>query len=198
MKNSTRLILASSNRNKVKEILTFFPELNVLPYTDLIEEFDIVEAGDSFKENALIKAKAIAELFPKDIVISDDSGISVPLLGNEPGIYSARYAGEKATDAQNIAKLTTRLKECNLNETPAFYTAAIAIAKEERFFCVHGFMHGKAITVPRGDKGFGYDPMFIPKGYNLTLGELDSDVKKRLSHRAKGIGLAKKIIDVIL
>lgn len=198
MKNSTRLILASSNRNKVKEILTFFPELNVLPYTDLIEEFDIVEAGDSFKENALIKAKAIAELFPKDIVISDDSGISVPLLGNEPGIYSARYAGEKATDAQNIAKLTTRLKECNLNETLAFYTAAIAIAKEERFFCVHGFMHGKAITVPRGDKGFGYDPMFIPKGYNLTLGELDSDVKKRLSHRAKGIGLAKKIIDVIL
>jgi len=191
------IVLATSNKGKIKEIKEFFNGYEVVPYTDLIGKFEIEENGKSFKENAVIKAKAIYEKIPGSIVLADDSGISVPALGGIPGIYSARYAGEGASDRDNLYKLINALKENNIKKTYAYYTAAIALATPYGVFTTHGFMRGDVIDSARGDKGFGYDPMFIPHGYDKTLGELDEEVKKEFSHRTKALRLAKYILNVI-
>ncbi len=194
-----KIILASANKGKIREIKEYC-DYEVLAYSDVVEPFDIIEDGDSFKENALIKARAIYEKLKDSderfIILSDDSGISVPALNNEPGIFSARYAGENVTDKDNLHKLIDELKKKNIERTPAFYTAAMAIMTDKgEEFTVHGWMYGDVITDARGDKGFGYDPMFIPKGYDKTLGELDAGVKEKLSHRSKALKLTKAILE---
>ena len=193
-----KLVIASSNKGKIKEIKEILDEYEVIPFTDLISNVEIVEDGKSFKENALIKARVIFEkLGDGYIVISDDSGISVPLLGNEPNIYSARYAGENASDRDNLNKLVDNLKAKGVNKTPAYYTASIAIVSQYGEYSVHGWMYGDVIDTPRGDKGFGYDPIFIPNGYDKSLGELDDSIKKSISHRSKALKLAKPIIKLL-
>jgi len=191
-----QIVLATSNKGKIKEIKKYFGE-NVVAFSDLIEPFEIIEDGDSFKENAIIKAKAIYKKLPNHIIIADDSGISVPIFGNIPGIYSARFAGDNVTDKDNLDKLINELKNNNIKKTQAFYTSAIAIASPYGIFTTHGFMYGDVIDEARGDKGFGYDPMFIPQGFDKTLGELDDDIKKSISHRTKALNLAKYILDII-
>ena len=114
-----KIVLASSNKGKIKEIKKYFGE-NVSPFSDLIEPFEIIENGDSFKANAIIKAKAIQKKLPNDIIIADDSGISVPKLGGIPGIYSARFAGEGATDKDNLFKLIDELKKNNIKKQRLF------------------------------------------------------------------------------
>lgn len=194
-----KVVLATSNKGKVREIIELLHDREVFPYTDLMEGFEIVEDGITFKANALIKARAVyAALGDSDaIVIADDSGISVDALDGAPGIYSARYGGEGASDRDNLLKLVEALKEKALETSPAHYTAAIAIVSREGENCVHGWMHGEVITELRGENGFGYDPIFIPSGYDQTLGELPNDVKKGLSHRSKALELAKILIDQI-
>ena len=194
-----QIILATSNKGKVREIRALFEEDDVIPFAEILGPMEIEENGETFAENALVKARTIFEKLGRDdvIVVSDDSGISVPALGNEPGIYSARYAGEGASDKENLQKLVERLKEKGLARTPAFYTAAIAIVSPKGEYVVHGWMHGEAIDTPRGEGGFGYDPMFVPEGHEKTLGELEPEVKKTLSHRAKALQLAKPIIEML-
>ena len=194
-----KLVLATSNKGKVKEIKKLYDKYDVIPYSELIEEFEIVENGDTFKKNALIKARAVFKaLNDKDaVVIADDSGISIDILDGKPGIYSARYAGENANDKDNLYKLIDDIKEKGVKSSPAHYTAAIAIITKDREFCVHGWMHGEAQTFAKGDGGFGYDPMFIPDGYSQTLGELDDEIKKRLSHRSQALTLAKIILQTL-
>jgi XTP/dITP diphosphohydrolase len=192
-----RIVVASSNKGKIKEIKDILNEYEIVPYTDLIEPIDIEENGKTFKENAIIKAKAIQKVLPNEIILSDDSGISVLALGGIPGIYSARFAGEDATDKDNLNKLINELKKRNIKKTPAFYTAAIAIATPYGLFTTHGFMRGYVIDEARGDKGFGYDPMFIPKGFKNTLGELDENIKKQISHRSKALNLAKLLLKIL-
>ena len=119
------------------------------------------------------------------------------MLGGEPGIYSARYAGIEANAEQNLEKLIKTLKEKNLTRTPAHYTAAIALVCDAGAFCVHGWMYGHVIDEKRGDHGFGYDPIFEPLGYNKTLGELDAEVKEQFSHRARALQHAKKILKTL-
>jgi len=191
-----KLVLATSNKGKVREIKALCHDFEVIPYSDLIEEFEIVEDADTFKENALIKARAVFHaLQDADVVVlADDSGISVDVLGGAPGIYSARYAGAGANDKQNLQKLVEALKALGVSESGAHYTAAIAIVTKDFEQSVHGWMYGKVITEPRGEKGFGYDPMFIPEGFSQTLGELDDEIKKKLSHRSKALSLAKTIL----
>jgi len=193
-----KIVLASSNKGKIKEIKEYC-EYEVVPYNELLEPFEIIEDGKSFKENALIKARSIYEkLKDKEsdfVVLSDDSGISVPLLGGDPGIYSARYAGEGASDKDNLFKLIDELKKRAVSKTPAFYTASMALVDDKGHeWSVHGWMYGDVIDEPRGDHGFGYDPIFIPDGYEKTLGELDGEVKKALSHRSKAIRLIKVLL----
>jgi len=192
------IILASTNKGKIKEIENFLDGIKTIPYTDLINTIDIEENGSTFKENAIIKARKISKKISEKndfIILADDSGISVPVLDNKPGIYSARFAGENATDKENIKKLIDELKQKKIKKTPAFYTAAIALATKNGIFTVHGWMYGEIIDEPRGQGGFGYDPMFIPLGYDKTLGELDPKIKKNISHRTNALKLAKILIN---
>ena len=193
-----KIVLATGNKGKLREFKEMC-DVEVIAFSEILGEMEIVEDADTFKGNALIKARTIYEkLDDKEvIVISDDSGISVPLLGGIPGIYSARYAGEGVSDKENLNKLVLAVKDAGVERTPAYYTAAIAIVSKYGESVVHGWMHGDVLSTTRGDKGFGYDPMFIPSGYGLTLGELEDEVKKKISHRAKALDLAKPIIQML-
>ena len=197
-----KLVLATGNKGKLREFKQMCQD-EVVAFSDLLGEFEIVEDGDTFAANALIKARTIYEKlgkkYPSDdyLVISDDSGISLPVLDGAPGIYSARYAGKGVTDKDNLYKLIEAVKEKGLKSTPAYYTAAIAIVSKYGEYVVHGWMHGDVIDESRGDKGFGYDPMFIPSGHTLTLGELDDDIKSKISHRGKALELARPIIQML-
>jgi len=191
------LVLASGNRGKLEEFRELL-EHEIRSMSELCGDIEIEESADTFAGNALIKARAVYERVGEGyIVISDDSGISVPLLGGEPGIFSARYAGEGADDRENLLHLISKLQERGIERTPAYYTAAIAIKSSLGEYVVHGWMHGKVIDEARGEKGFGYDPMFIPAGFDKTLGELDDEVKSGISHRGKALALAKPIIQML-
>ena len=199
-----KVVLASANKGKIAEFEKLMPNDEVIAFSEILGKIEIDEDQDSFKGNAIKKARTIYNLliekgFDKNvIVISDDSGITVPALNNEPGIYSARYAGLNASDKENNAKLIENLNKQNIKKTPAFYTACIAIIYKNETYTVHGWMHGNVINKELGEGGFGYDPMFIPTGFNETLGELGYEAKKDFSHRTKALNLAKKVLDVIL
>ncbi len=194
-----KLVLATSNKGKVREIQSLYKDYDIIPYSELIEEFEIVEDGGTFKENALIKARTVFQALgdKNTVVIADDSGISVDILQGKPGIFSARYAGENAKDRDNLYKLIEDIKKQGVSSSPAHYTAAIAIVTSTYEYTVHGWMHGTTITQARGEGGFGYDPMFIPQGYNRTLGELEEEIKRKLSHRSKALNLAKIILGAL-
>ena len=197
-----KIVLASANKGKITEFQKLMPEDEVVAFNEILGEIEIEEDQDSFKGNAIKKAKTIYDLLVKKgfsniIVISDDSGISVPVLNNAPGIYSARYAGINASDKDNNAKLISKLNELNLEKTPAFYTACIALIYKNEVYTVQGWMHGIVVNKEVGENGFGYDPMFIPNGFDKTLGELPNEIKKEFSHRSKALKLAKKVLDVI-
>ena len=191
-----KIVLATSNRGKMRELKEAMSEYEIINYNEVIEPFEIIENGDSFKENALIKANAVyKKLEDKNvIVLADDSGISLPILNNKPGIHSARFAGANATSEDNMLKVIDELKKRKIKKTKAFYTASIAIVSKKGESTVHGWMYGDVIDEYRGSKGFGYDPIFIPKGFDKTLGELPNKVKQELSHRTKAINLIKKIL----
>ena len=166
----------------------------------MLDPFEIDECGASFKQNALIKVRAVHEalksknLQSEFFVLSDDSGICVDALGGAPGIFSARFSGAGATDASNREKLAASLRALGLEQSPAHYTAAIALKCGLGKFCTHGFMHGTAITKQRGHNGFGYDFMFIPRGFDRTIAELPAAVKFEISHRTRGLRLMQIIL----
>ena len=193
-----KIILASTNQGKIKELKALLPDFEILTSKEILGDFEVEEDGDSFKANAIKKAKTIYDMVkikePNCIVIADDSGLSVPALDNEPNIYSARYARVGASDKENNEKLITKLKSKNLEITSAFYTACIAIAYKKNIYTTHGWLYGEVIDKSIGDGGFGYDPLFIPKGYSETLGTLDPTIKKEISHRTKALSLAMKIV----
>ena len=195
-----KILLATSNKNKVKEIKEFFTEYDVYALGEVLDPFEIDECGTSFKQNALIKARAVHEalksknLQSEFFVLSDDSGICVDALGGAPGIFSARFSGSDATDASNREKLARKLRALSLDSSLAHYTAAIALKCDLGEFCTHGFMHGTAITKQRGQNGFGYDFMFIPRGFDRTIGELPAAVKFKISHRTKGLALMRILL----
>ena len=182
------------------EIKEFFKNHEIYALAEVLRPFEIEENGASFKQNALIKARAVFEalksknLQSEFFVLSDDSGICVDALGGAPGIFSARFSGSDATDASNREKLAASLRELGLEQSPAHYTAAIALKCRLGEFCTHGFMHGTAITQQRGHNGFGYDFMFIPRGFDRTIGELPAAVKFEISHRTKGLALMQIIL----
>ena len=198
-----KIVLATGNKGKIAEFKKLMPNDEVIAFKELIGEFEVEEDKDTFQGNAVKKAEEIYKKvisFTKDknvLVISDDSGITVPEINNEPGIYSARYAGVDACDKDNNAKLISKLNEKDLKITPAYYTACIAIVYKNETYTVHGWMHGNVINKEKGEGGFGYDPMFMPKAYEKTLGELPHEVKKEFSHRSKALKLAKKVLEVI-
>ena len=198
-----KIVLATNNMDKVREIKAYYTEFEVVALKEICKPFEIEENGISFYENAMIKARAVYArvkelgLENEYIALSDDSGISVDALGGRPGIYSARYSGESATDASNRAKLITELNKLGLSQSKAFYTACIGICSKFGEYGVHGFMHGKVIDKELGDNGFGYDFMFIPSGFDKTVGQLDESIKLEISHRSKGLRLAMPVLKVL-
>jgi XTP/dITP diphosphohydrolase len=181
------LLLATRNRHKTRE----FSQLLGPNFTlrDLTSEHDlpeILETGRTFEENAVIKAIGISKIFPDEIVIGDDSGLEVKSLEGAPGIFSARYAGEKASDRRNVEKLLRELQ--GMPERSARFRCVIALAKNgELITTVAGEVAGTITKSPRGENGFGYDPIFIPEGFEETFAELRSDTKNAISHRAKAV-----------
>lgn len=198
-----KIVLATNNMDKVREIKAYYTEFEVVALKEICKPFEIEENGISFYENAMIKARAVYArvkelgLENEYIALSDDSGISVDALGGRPGIYSARYSGESATDASNRAKLITELNKLGLSQSNAFYTACIGICSKFGEYGVHGFMHGKVIDKELGSSGFGYDFMFIPNGFDKTVGQLDESIKLEISHRSKGLRLAMPVLKVL-
>lgn len=203
-----KIILASSNAGKEKEFKKLLSKHEIINYNKIIEPFEIDESGDSFASNALIKANAvflaIKEQNPKALknsaVLSDDSGISVSALNWAPGIYSARYSADlvaNPNEQSNRDKLKSELKRLNLASSPAFYTAALGLVCSFGAYVAHGFMYGEAIDEERGDQGFGYDFMFIPSGFDKTIGQLPPELKEQLSHRSKALANIIPVINML-
>jgi len=192
------IVLATSNKGKLKEFKEMC-QVKILSFEDILGEFEIDETENSFQGNSILKSETIYNMLPnreKYIVVADDSGLVVPALNGEPGIYSARYAGVNATDRDNIDKLIDELQSKNINSSQANYTCAISIVSKYGTYCVHGWVYGEISTTPKGDKGFGYDPLFTPIGYNQTMAQIDKNLKSKISHRAEALKLAKPIIEM--
>ena len=185
-----KLVIASNNAHKIYEIKKIlsgkFDEIVSLREAGISHE--TVEDGNTFIENALKKAREIAEISDCP-ALADDSGITAHALGDEPGIYSARYAsldGENADDEANNALLLKNLAD--KEDKSAHYTAAIALVYPDgREITAEGYMYGKIITEHRGSRGFGYDPIFVPDGETRTVAEMTDEEKNAISHRAKGL-----------
>ena len=189
-----KLIIASNNAHKIYEIKKIlsgcFDEIISLKEAGI--EHETIEDGKTFMENARKKAREITEI-SGECALADDSGICVDFLGGEPGIYSARYSGEHGRDEENNALVLKKLGDSE--ERGAHYTAAISLAYPDgRFVEAEGYLYGDITKEPRGSGGFGYDPLFVPKGENRTVAEMSDDEKNQISHRANALkGILKKL-----
>lgn len=184
------LLLATRNSHKTREFAEILgDEFELRDLAGAAELPAVEETGPTFEENAVLKAVETSKHFP-GLVVGDDSGLAVDALNGAPGIYSARYAGERATDAENVAKVLAELASCGpMAELPAArFHCALALAKEGKVLGTFaGAIEGRIVSEPRGSAGFGYDPIFEPRGFSRTLAELSSAEKNRISHRARAI-----------
>lgn len=197
-----KLILASNNKKKIremKEILKGIP-IEVKSLEDENIQIEVVEDGKTFEENAKKKAKEIYEFLlergeKEFIVLADDSGIAVDYLGGEPGIYSARYAGEHGNDAKNNEKLLNNLYGIKKEDRGAKFVCQLAIFTDAgEYHSVTGEVNGTIIEELHGEGGFGYDPLFFYEPLNKTFGELTSTEKNEISHRGRALNEFKNII----
>lgn len=191
------LVIATRNTHKSREIQHILgSNFRVHDLTAHPEVSEILESGISFEENARVKALAASNQLP-DLVIADDSGLEVDALGGAPGIYSARYAGATATDTDKIHKLLHELERVHAtdNRRRARFRCVVALARNSTLLgTFEGAVQGMIAKEVRGDSGFGYDPIFIPEGFERTFGELPAEVKNRISHRAQAIrGVADRL-----
>src|SRR5438874_4364943 len=192
-----RLLLATRNAHKAREIQELLgPEWKLPDLTAYPEISEIVESGKSFEENAKLKAIAVSKKLP-GLIIADDSGAEVEAIGGAPEIYSARYAGKNATDKQNVEKLLSDLTraDAKTHQRKARFRCVIALARAGKLLdTFSGAVEGTIADSPRGSRGFGYDPIFVPNGFEQTFAELPAEVKNRISHRAEAIrALAAKL-----
>lgn len=190
------VIIASGNKGKLKEFRELMAELpvEVRSLADYPEIGDIEENGTTFAENAYIKAKAVHDA-TGCLCIADDSGLEVDALDGAPGIYSARYAGAEKDDAANNAKLLAALENVPEDKRGAqFHCAIVAIAADGRRFDAEGIVRGQILRAPRGENGFGYDPLFYIPEFARTTAELTMDEKNAISHRGKAV---RKIVEVL-
>ena len=189
------LFLATRNANKTREFRELLGEDFDVHDLSFFDEMAIPkESGRTFEENAILKAVAASQdRRVQDrhlLVVADDSGLEVDALGGAPGILSARYAGETASDKENIDKLLSELARRNapLDQRSARFRCVIALARESELLGrFEGVVEGLIVDLPRGSLGFGYDPIFVPNGFDKTFGELPIELKNRISHRARAI-----------
>lgn len=185
LERGARLVVATHNPGKVRELI------------EILEgRFDLVSAGElnlpepdetetTFVGNALLKARAAADASGL-VALADDSGLSVTALDGAPGIFSARWAGPEKDFAMAMRKVEQRLEEVGADDVSAWFTSALAVAwPHGPAVVVEGRVDGALTFPPRGEKGFGYDPIFIPQGHDVTFGEMDPAAKDGMSHRAR-------------
>ena len=189
-----KIIFASANKNKIKEIKALLPEsFELLGLADIGTTEDIPEPGTSIKENSFLKAQYVLDFLKNKneivAVFADDSGLEVDALNSAPGVYSARYAGVPKNDTNNNKKLLEELKL--VTDRKARFVTVITLIINGDVHCFEGEIKGTIAFEGRGMNGFGYDPLFIPQGYRSTFAELDAEVKNTISHRANAV---KKLI----
>ncbi len=185
-----KLILATKNKGKVREIVEYLkdPDYEI---TGLDDNFPgIEETGATFEENASIKAEQAFEHY-KTPTLADDSGLEVDYLVGEPGVYSARFAGENATDLDNCKKLLEEMDGAGPEERTARFKCVMVLYDGTDKHVFEGVCEGKIITEMRGNDGFGYDPLFVPDGFTQTYAELDLGIKNQISHRGKALKQVK-------
>lgn len=194
------LVLASKNKGKIKEIKTslVIPSLIVQSLNEFPDLPEVIEDGSSFLENALKKAQTISKALNLP-VMADDSGLEVDALQGAPGIYSARFAGDQATDQQNNEKLLALLKGVpETRRTARFVCALVLYLPSGEWFQAQGVCEGSIALTPQGDQGFGYDPVFYLPEFQKTMAELPLETKNRISHRAKALENMKPRLLVLL
>jgi XTP/dITP diphosphohydrolase len=177
-----KIVFATNNKHKLDEIRKITTgRIEILSLSDINCNEDIEETGTTLEENALIKARYIKNKYGYDC-FGDDTGLEVVALNGEPGVYSSRYAGEQCNPQDNMNKLISAMQGAD-SRNAQFRTVIAAILNDKEHL-FEGVVKGEIITEKRGSNGFGYDPVFMPSGYNQTFGELSDEVKNGISHRA--------------
>ena len=197
---NSSIVFATNNAHKLEEIRQIMPScLQVLSLNDIGCTVDIPETGTTLQQNALIKAQYVLEHYGM-ACFADDTGLEVYALNNEPGVYSARYAGGEGHDSEaNMRKLLARLAD-NTHREARFRTVIALVAPPNNTLAVdkplffEGIVEGRIATEKHGTEGFGYDPLFVPNGYDMTFAELGPDIKNKISHRARAVA---KLIEYI-
>ena len=192
----TEMILGTRNHGKIAEFRSLFKgmQIKLLSFYDFPDVPPVVEDGKTFQENAAKKAKAIAKATGR-IAVSDDSGLEVDFLKGVPGVYSARFAGERATDRDNARKVLKGLDGVAWEERSARFVCVICAATPKgKIVSAEGTCKGTISFEMRGSHGFGYDPIFIPHGYQMTMAEMEPELKNRISHRADAMKKFRKVL----
>ncbi|WP_321334024.1 non-canonical purine NTP diphosphatase [uncultured Bacteroides sp.] len=180
-----KLVFATNNLHKLEEVLLILGDkVDLLSLKDIHCDTDIPETADTLEGNALLKAEYVYNNYVMNC-FGDDTGLEIEALNNEPGVYSARYAGEDKNSEANMQKVL-RLLEGKENRKAQFRTA-ISLILDGKQYLFEGIIKGKIIREKRGEAGFGYDPIFVPEGYDQTFAELGTNVKNQISHRAQAI-----------
>lgn len=193
-----KLVLSTSNKNKVNEIREILKELPVeIPSKEEagLGSLEVVEDGDTLELNSLKKARALKELTPY-MVMADDSGLFVDALDGEPGVYSSRYGGEDGNDKLNNETLLRNLK--SKDRAAAFRSVIALIDENGNEYVMEGVCRGRLLEEEKGSNGFGYDPLFVPEGYDKSFAEMPYEVKNSISHRRKAIDGLREVLTRLL
>ena len=187
-----KLVFATNNSNKIKEVsILISNQIEIISLKDIGCNEDIIESKNTIIDNAILKANYIKNNYGYDC-FADDTGLEVDFLNGRPGVYSKRFAGENSTDELNMEKLLECMKESN-NRNARFRTV-IALNIDNQVITFTGLCEGKILKQRRGNNGFGYDPIFLPKGYNNSFGEMSVIEKNKIAHRSKAV---KKLINYL-
>jgi len=182
--NKLKLVFATNNKNKLKEVQAMLTNFEIVSLSEINCFDDIPETADTLEGNAILKANYITEKFGLNC-FADDTGLEVEALNNQPGVYSARYAGENNNAEANMNKLLSELGETKNRD--AQFRTAVALNIEGKQFVFEGICKGQILTKKQGDSGFGYDPIFMPTGFDKSFAEMNMIEKGAISHRGKAI-----------
>lgn len=188
-----KLIIATKNKHKLKEIESIFKGISISAMP--LDIPDIIENGETFTENSLIKAKSVYD-WTKIPSLADDSGLCINALGGKPGLYSARYGGENLGYKEKMQMILEELKD-KKDRSAYFITSAVCVLNDKYYIYSEGKVNGKIIEEPKGLDGFGYDPIFMPEGFDITYAEMTADKKNSISHRFIAMSKMKEILSCI-
>lgn len=196
-----KLLIGTRNKGKAHEIATIFSDLDLtfLTLNDFENVPEVEESGDTYRDNAILKAEGYARQCGV-LTLADDSGLEVSALNGAPGVLSARYAGPGASDRDRIEHLLAEIAKVPNADKKARFVSVVALAQPEEGFLRSeaGICEGSLVDSPRGSNGFGYDPIFVPDGFDSTYAELPSSIKDQISHRAKALSAMRSFLKTLM